>query len=58
MKYIALMIDLTICPIDLTEEEVKSLKEDKELSMLDFDCHHIFLEEGEWDRFKEWVKQY
>lgn len=58
MQCIALMLDMTIRTIDLTEEEVLSLKEDEELSMLDFDCHHIFLEEGDWEKFKKQVNQY
>ena len=58
MKYIALMLDMTIRKIALTEEEVLSLEEDEELSMLDFDCHHIFLEDSDWEKFKEQVNQY
>jgi hypothetical protein len=57
MKVFALDLGHTPIQLELTTTEFISLA-NKELSALDFDCHHIFLEEGDWEKFKKQVNQY
>lgn len=56
MKCKALGIDLTVFEVDLNEQDLEDLKTE-DASFLDFDCHHIFLEEAEWEEFKAKVNQ-
>ena len=54
---LALQFDFTIEPIELNDEEYSKLVA-KEWTPLDFNVHHIFLTEEDWDNFKFEVNQY
>lgn len=56
MKYPALTLNMSIVKLELTTDEVKDLEEGN-LGSLDFDCLYIFLNEEEWNDFKEEVGQ-
>lgn len=57
IKVIALDFSHMPIHLELTTTEFTSLI-NKELSALDFDCLHIFTDEGDWEKFKQAVNQF
>ena len=56
-KFIALTIDLSIMQVELTTQDVEDLQ-NGDAGFLDFDCHHIFYNDAEWQAFKKEVNQF
>jgi len=56
MKFRALTIDLTVEEIELSDQDLKDIASG-DLGFLDLDCHHIFFDKEDWEKFKLQVNQ-
>lgn len=56
MKFKALTINLEVKEIELSDQDLKDIASE-DLGFLDLDCHYIFLDKEEWEKFKLQVNQ-